>query len=190
MTQFGLHGIVLAYFWTLSKKFQFQGSHIRAVLAIEKYMATLKIKFDLVLLLRKLKNPWIWILFFRVLKIWHSGLPYLQMGWGKVFQNIYFYNQQNPKYLTLQSVFTETALRLETSPSTMCLLCLGDGRSAKDRSRDHKFEFLVEQANVGPKGKEERTRAQPYISLVLPSGSIVFVLSSACPSSISRVRTQ
>ena len=54
-----------------------------------------------------------------------SGLPYLQMGWGKVFQNIYFYNQQNPKYLTLQSVFTETALRPETSPGTMCTV-MGD----------------------------------------------------------------
>ena len=44
------------------------------------------------------------------------------MGWGKVFQNIYFYNQQNPKYSTLQSVFTETALRPETSPGTMWIV--------------------------------------------------------------------
>ena len=44
-------------------------------------MATLKIKFDLIILLRKLKNQWIWILFFRVPKIWHSGLPYLRKPW-------------------------------------------------------------------------------------------------------------
>ena len=35
-------------------------------------------KFDVILLLRKLKNPWIWILFFRVPKFWLSGLPYLR----------------------------------------------------------------------------------------------------------------
>ena len=43
-------------------------------------MATLKIKSDLILLLRKLKNLWIQILFFRVAKFWLSGLPYLRRG--------------------------------------------------------------------------------------------------------------
>ena len=37
--------------------FHFQGSHMRAVLAIYKPMATLKIKSDPILMLRKLKNP-------------------------------------------------------------------------------------------------------------------------------------
>ena len=49
-------------------------------------MATLKIKSDLILLLRKLKNPWIWILFFRVAKIWQSGLPYLWRIWRYNFK--------------------------------------------------------------------------------------------------------
>ena len=49
-------------------------------------MATLKIKSDLILLLRKLKNPWIWILFFRVAKIWQSGLPYLWRIWRYDFK--------------------------------------------------------------------------------------------------------
>ena len=40
----------------LLTNFHFQGSHIWAVLAIYKHMATLKMKFDLILLLRKLKN--------------------------------------------------------------------------------------------------------------------------------------
>ena len=57
--------------------FHFQGSHIWADLAIYKHMATLKMKSDLILLLGKLKNLWIWILFFRVAKFWWSGLPYL-----------------------------------------------------------------------------------------------------------------
>ena len=43
-------------------------------------------KSDLILLLRKLKNPWIWILFFRVAKIWQSGLPYLWRIWRYNFK--------------------------------------------------------------------------------------------------------
>ena len=76
--------------------FHFQGSHIWADLAIYKHMATLKMKSDLILLLRKLKNLWIWILFFRVAKFWWSGLPYLawtelpklnsSTGWWANFQ--------------------------------------------------------------------------------------------------------
>ena len=64
-------------FLIFSTNYHFQGSHIWAVLAIYKYIATLKIKSDHILLLRKPKNPWIWILFFRVPKFWQSGLPYL-----------------------------------------------------------------------------------------------------------------
>ena len=37
--------------------FHFQGSHMLAFLVIYKYMATLKMKPDPILLLRKLKNP-------------------------------------------------------------------------------------------------------------------------------------
>ena len=40
-------------------------------------MATLKIKFDLIFLLRRLKNPGKSILIFRVAKNCISGLPYL-----------------------------------------------------------------------------------------------------------------
>ena len=44
-------------FLIISTKNLFQGYHIWAVLAIHKHMATLKIKSDPVLLLRKPKNP-------------------------------------------------------------------------------------------------------------------------------------
>ena len=47
----------LNMFLTLLTNFHFQGSYIWAVLAIYKHMATLEMKFDLILLLRKLKNP-------------------------------------------------------------------------------------------------------------------------------------
>ena len=47
----------LNMFLILLTNFHFQGSHIWAVLAIYKHMATLKMKFDPILLLRKLKNP-------------------------------------------------------------------------------------------------------------------------------------
>ena len=73
-------------FLIFQTNFQFQGSHIWADFAIYKHMATLKIKSDLILLLRKLKNPWIWILFFRVAKIWQSGLPYLWRIWRYNFK--------------------------------------------------------------------------------------------------------
>ena len=43
------------------------------------------------------------------------------MGWGKVFQNIYFHDHNNPKFLALQSVLMETALRPEAYPGTMWL---------------------------------------------------------------------
>ena len=43
------------------------------------------------------------------------------MGWGKVFQNICFYDHNNPKILTLQSVLIVTALRPEASSGTMCV---------------------------------------------------------------------
>ena len=68
---------IFLIFWA---NFYFHWSHIWAVFAIYKYMATLKMKSDPILLLRKLKNPWIWILIFRVAKFWLSGLPYLIKG--------------------------------------------------------------------------------------------------------------
>ena len=73
-------------FLRFSTNFHFQGCHIWAVWLIWNYMATLKMKSDLILLLRKLKNPWIWILFFRVAKIWQSGLPYLWRIWRYDFK--------------------------------------------------------------------------------------------------------
>ena len=69
--------------------------------------------------LRTFKTFKIWKLTFRVPKKCMSGLPYLQMGWGKVFKNICFYNQENPKSVTQQSVLTETAFRLESSSRNM-----------------------------------------------------------------------
>ena len=66
--------------WVILTIFYFQGSHMWADLDIYKHMATLKIKSDLKLLLRTLKNLWIQILFFRVAKFWLSGLPYLRRG--------------------------------------------------------------------------------------------------------------
>ena len=59
-----------------------------------------------------------------------SGLPYLQMGWGKLFRNICFYNQQNPQRVTLQSILTETAFRLESFSRNMC-----DGSIKNRRAR-------------------------------------------------------
>ena len=48
---------IFSIFLMFLANFHFQGSHMRAVLAICKHMATLKIESDLLLLLRKLKNP-------------------------------------------------------------------------------------------------------------------------------------
>ena len=101
--------------------FELQGCHIWAVFKITYMLATLKIKIVSGFKLRTFKTFKIWKLTFRVPKKCMSGLPYLQMGWGKVFKNICFYNQENPKSVTQQSVLTETAFRLESSSRNMCV---------------------------------------------------------------------
>ena len=83
------------------------------------WMATLKMKIVIKFNIKTLKTFKIWNLIFRVPRNGMSGLPYLQMGWGKVFQNICFHDYHNPKVLTLQSVLIVTALRLEATSGTM-----------------------------------------------------------------------
>ena len=86
MTKFGCHVIVLAYFWYFKLIFIFRGPIYGLFELFTNIWQPWKSKSDLILLLRKLKNPWIWILFFRVAKIWQSGLPYLWRIWRYNFK--------------------------------------------------------------------------------------------------------
>ena len=92
-------------------------------------MATLKIKSDLILLLRKLKNPWIWILFFRVAKIWQSGLPYLWRIWRYNFKiDVRWWAKHQLKWPCIQILWGNFSRIVPTARPPV--LCTGTGPCA------------------------------------------------------------
>ena len=151
-------------------------------------MATLEIKSDLVLLLRKLKNPWIWILFFRVAKIWQSGLPYLWRIWRYNFKiDVRWWAKHQLKWPCIQILWGNFSRIVPTARPPVSIqlatrsawVIINELPSTDDAQRRDRFSCLTlyRPHFVG----EVRAMSAPLRLSLLPFVSPPSSLPLACP---------